>query len=87
MDGLLGTTFELRLGEEPFTLRLGDAGLEASRGPATDPAATIATDPGVLQEVLWHGRPWREAVRAGELELDGDRRAGARFLSLFPLPG
>lgn len=87
VDGLVGTTYELRLGEERFTVRVGDAALDASRGPATDPAATIATDPGVLQQVLWHGRPWREAVRAGELEIGGDHRAGARFLRMFPLPG
>lgn len=87
VDGLLGTTYELRLGEEIFTLRLQDTSLEASRGPATDPVATIATEPAVLQQVLWHGRPWREAVRAGELQIAGDRRAAARLLGLFPLPG
>ena len=87
VDGLLGTTYELRLGEEMFTVRVGDAGLEASRGPAADPVATIATEPAVLQQVLWHGRPRREAVRAGALEIGGDREAAARFLGLFPLPG
>src|SRR5581483_37397 len=80
--GLRGRTFELRLGEEPFAVRVGEAALEAARGPAADPVATIATEPGVLQEVLWHEHP----PRAGELEIDGDRRAGEQFLTLFPIP-
>jgi DNA-binding HxlR family transcriptional regulator len=75
-------TFELRLGETPFAVRVGEAALQATRGTATDPVAIIATEPGVLQDVLWHDRP----VRAGELDIDGDRRAGERFLGLFPIP-
>ena len=75
-------TFELRLGETAFALGVGELALEAARGQATDPVATIATEPGVLQDVLWHDR----AVRAGELEIDGDRRAAERFLALFPPP-
>ncbi|HET6865587.1 MAG TPA: helix-turn-helix domain-containing protein [Solirubrobacteraceae bacterium] len=81
-DGMLGATFELRLGEESFTVRVGDAALEAARGPAADPVATITTEPGVLQDVLWHDRP----MRAGGLDIDGDRQAGERFLTLFPIP-
>src|SRR6478752_5303241 len=81
-DGLRGHTFELQLGEIAFTLRVGERALEAARGPAADAVATIATEPGVLQDVLWHERP----VRAGELDIHGDRRAGERFLTLFPIP-
>jgi DNA-binding HxlR family transcriptional regulator len=80
---LSGRTVELRLGEEAFALRVDDRRLEATRGPAADPVATITTEPGVLQEVLWHGR----SPRAGSLQMVGDRRAGERFLRLFPLPG
>jgi DNA-binding HxlR family transcriptional regulator len=86
-DGLIGSTYELRLGEETFAIRLGEAQLDASRGPVADPVATITVEPGVLQGVLWHGRRMSEAVRAGELEIGGDRRAGELFLGLFPLPG
>jgi DNA-binding HxlR family transcriptional regulator len=82
VDGLRDQTFQLRLGEEVFAVRVGERALEATRGPATDPLATITTEPGTLQQVLWHERP----VRAGGLEIDGDRRAAERFLTLFPLP-
>jgi DNA-binding HxlR family transcriptional regulator len=78
-EGLTGRTFALRLGDAVFALRIGETGLEAKRGPASDPVATIAADPGVLQSVLWHGH-------ANGLEIAGDRRAAERFLHLFPLP-
>jgi ubiquinone biosynthesis protein UbiJ len=81
-ERLRGQAFELRLGETAFALRVGERALEAARGPAADPVATIATEPGVLQDVLWHER----TARAGELDIDGDRRAGERFLTLFPIP-
>ena len=79
---LRGQAFELRLGETPFAVRVGETALEATRGSASDPVATIDTDPGILQRVLWRDRP----VRAGGLEIDGDVRAGERFLTLFPAP-
>ncbi|MGN6869044.1 MAG: winged helix-turn-helix transcriptional regulator [Solirubrobacteraceae bacterium] len=81
-EGMRGQAFELRLGETPFAVRVGDTGLEAARGPATDPVATIATESGILQDVLWHDRP----MSAGGLDIDGDRRAAGRFLKLFPIP-
>jgi DNA-binding HxlR family transcriptional regulator len=81
-ESLRGQTFELRLGETPFGVHVGDTALEATRGPATDPVAIITTEPGILREVLWRDRP----ARAGGLEIAGDRRAGERFLTLFPAP-
>ena len=79
-DGLIGQSFELRLGDAVFALRATETGLEATRGPAADPTATIAADPGVLQNVLWHGH------KSG-LEIAGDRCAAERLLQLFPLLG
>jgi DNA-binding HxlR family transcriptional regulator len=82
LDGLAGRSFELRLGEAVFAIDLSDRQMNAARGPAHEPVATIASDPGTLQQVLWHGHP----LRAGEVEIDGDERAAERFLALFPLP-
>jgi DNA-binding HxlR family transcriptional regulator len=81
-ERLRDQTFELRLGETPFALRVGETALHASRGSATDPVAVITTEPGILQQVLWRGRP----VRAGGLEIGGDRRAAERLLRLFSAP-
>ena len=86
-DGLLGSTYELRLAGQPFEVRPTGGALEVSRGGATDPVATIATDPETLQQILWHELPLRDAVRAGGLTIAGDRETAERLLGVFPLPG
>jgi DNA-binding HxlR family transcriptional regulator len=85
-DGL-DATFELRLGEDRFRVRVADGGLDMARGSAEAPDATIATDPGTLATVLWHGRKIAEARRSGDVTISGDDAAAKRFLGLFPLPG
>ncbi len=72
--------YELRLGDQRFSIEVDELELQIKRGEAEDPDAAIDTDPGTLQEVLWHGRSPRE------LGITGDRGAAARFLALFPLP-
>jgi DNA-binding HxlR family transcriptional regulator len=84
-DGL-GATYQLRLGEHEFHVSVDGGRLEVARGAAATPDATIATDPGTLASVLWHGRKLDEARRAGDLTVAGDRQAAARFVRLFPLP-
>ena len=84
-DGL-GASYELRLGEQHFSVRVGDGRLEVTRGSAPAPDAIIESDPGTLATVLWHGRKVEEARRAGDLAIEGDLRAVKRFLALFQLP-
>jgi DNA-binding HxlR family transcriptional regulator len=81
-DGLLGSSFELRVGDQRFEARPEDGELEVTRGAATDPVAIIATDPGTLEHVLWHGHP----LATADLSITGDREAAVRFLTMFPLP-
>jgi len=82
-DGLLSSSFELRLGDQRFVARPQDGRLDVTRGAATDPDATIVADPGTLEHILWHGHP----LSTDELSITGDRQAAARFLTMFPLPG
>jgi DNA-binding HxlR family transcriptional regulator len=84
-DGL-GASYELRLGEQHFSVRVGDGRLEVTRGSAAAPDAIIESDPGTLATVLWHGRKVEEARRAGDLAIEGDLQAVKRFLALFQLP-
>ena len=65
---------------------MADGRIEIARGSAPAPDAIIETDPGTLAGVLWHGRKLDEARSAGDLAIEGDRRAVTRFLGLFPLP-
>jgi DNA-binding HxlR family transcriptional regulator len=73
----LDETYELRFGELSYRLRVADGRLDAARGGADAPAATIATDPGTLARVLWHGLP------VSELAISRSRQAAKRLLRLF----
>jgi DNA-binding HxlR family transcriptional regulator len=75
--GDLDATCELRFGENAYRLRVAGGELHAAQGSADQPDAVIATDPGTLAEVLWHGQP------LGELTITGSRQAARRFLKLF----
>jgi len=79
-------SYELRLGDQRFRVEVADGRLDIARGGADAPDATIATEPGTLASILWHGRRLDDARRAGDLVFEGDRAAVTRFLGLFPLP-
>jgi DNA-binding HxlR family transcriptional regulator len=72
---------ELRLEGKPFALRQTGAGLSARQGEADRPVATIATDPGTLAAMVWHGRPVASALQDGSLRITGDVEAARRLLS------
>jgi DNA-binding HxlR family transcriptional regulator len=84
--GDLVATFELRLGNQVFRAEVNDGEFNLTRGEAQDPDATITSDPMTLAGVLWQGYSPADAEREGDLAVEGDRRAAARFLALFPLP-
>jgi DNA-binding HxlR family transcriptional regulator len=82
----LTATYELRLGEQSFTARVGEGRLEVARATPERPDAVISADPAALTAVLWHGRGLAEAQRAGEITIAPNRFAAGRFLKLFPAP-
>lgn len=82
----LSARYELRVGEDRFRVVVADGRIEAVRGAADAPDATIDTDVDALPAVLWGGRPLADAERSGELTIEGDRLAVQRLLGLFPLP-
>jgi DNA-binding HxlR family transcriptional regulator len=82
----LDAGLELDLAGHTFALSVREARLDAVHGSAPAPAARIRTDPGTLAQVLWHGTPLEEAVRAGQFEIAGDRSRASRFLELFRAP-
>jgi DNA-binding HxlR family transcriptional regulator len=84
-DGL-DATYELRLAGQSFRARVADGRLEVTRGSAARPDAVVTTDTGTLAAVLWQGRALADAHRAGDVRIEGDRRAVERLLALFPLP-
>jgi DNA-binding HxlR family transcriptional regulator len=82
----LSASYELWLGEESFRAVVEDGRFEIVRGSLDRPDAIIETDPGTMTAVVYEGRPLNEAVRAGEMKVEGDRSAVERFIELFPLP-
>jgi DNA-binding HxlR family transcriptional regulator len=84
-DGL-SATYELRLADDCFRVRVAGGRMDIARGGAQDADATLETDTDTLSAVLWQGRPLDEALRSADLKLDGSRRAARRFLKLFPPP-
>jgi DNA-binding HxlR family transcriptional regulator len=84
--GDLDARVELRLGEHRFQADIADGTIEVIRGGDLAPDATITTDPATLLAVLHGHRSLADAVRAGDLAIDGDKRVAERFTTLFPLP-
>jgi DNA-binding HxlR family transcriptional regulator len=84
-DGLEATV-ELRLGDQSFHARVSAGAFAVARGPAERPDAMIASRPGTLAELLWQGARLRDAERAKDIQVEGDRKLLERFLGLFPLP-
>jgi DNA-binding HxlR family transcriptional regulator len=83
--GDLDATYALDLGGDRFVAKVAGGRLSLTRGEAAGADVVIATSPGTLAAVLWHDRRLRDAIRAGEATVGGDRRAADRFVRLFPL--
>ena len=82
----LDSRYQLGLGESRFRIRISDGSIELARGEEEDPDAVIDTELGTLRELLWGGRALDDALRAGDIRIEGDRRAVDRLLVLFPQP-
>jgi DNA-binding HxlR family transcriptional regulator len=68
-------SFAVRLGEDPYSVRVADGKLELSRGEPDKPDARIDTDATLLPALL-----------GGTVPITGDREAVVRFPALFPPP-
>jgi DNA-binding HxlR family transcriptional regulator len=77
---------ELRLGEQRFRLEVEDGAYEIERGEVRNPDAIIRGDHQVLADVIFNDRPLADAIRSGEIEVEGDKAVVERFVGFFPLP-
>ena len=82
----LKALYELRFGEDRFYAEVSDGRFEVERGGAGQPDAIIEGDPATLAALVYEGRSLEEALRSGEIKIEGEREAVERFLGLFPLP-
>src|SRR3712207_1460182 len=79
-------SYELRLGEDRFRAEVAEGRFEVERGGAERADAIIESDPGTLAALVYEGRDLADALRTGEIRIEGDRSAVERFLTLFPMP-
>ena len=84
-EGLIAS-YELRLGEDRFRAEVANGRFEIARGDAEQPDAIIETDAATLAALVYDGRPLAEALRSGDVKIEGDELTVERFLTLFPLP-
>ena len=68
-------SYELRLGEIPFKITLSGGLFEAAHGETESPDAVISSDPDTIAGVVFRGNPLGKAVEAGDVRIDGSRRA------------
>src|SRR5919204_843937 len=79
-------TFQLRIDGQRFRARVSNGTFEVRRGTLQEPDATITVSSDTLADLLWERRSVADARRAGEIQVEGDAKAVARFLRLFPHP-
>lgn len=79
-------TLALILEDDRFHAIVADGSLIIARGTSENPDATISTDSDTMLALVYGDRPLDDAVRAGDVRIEGDETALARFLTLFPLP-
>ena len=80
-------TYELRLGQYRFAVRLHDGSVDVSRGSAERPEAVITTTPRQLDAIVSGDRSLTDVVTAGEAAVEGDELAAARFATYFAVTG
>jgi len=84
--GDLRATVELRMGDDRFRAAIADGEMTLDRGSATHPDAVLTASPDTFVAVVYGGRKFADAVRTGDLTVEGDKAVAKRFVGLFPMP-
>jgi DNA-binding HxlR family transcriptional regulator len=84
--GDLEARYEVVFGEHGFALEVEDGSIRVYRGAPPDPDARIETDVDTLATLVYEDGDLDETLRAGEVEIEGDRPAVERLMGLFRLP-
>lgn len=63
-----------------------DSRFEIARGDDDRPDATIETNLATLAALVYDGLRIEEALRSGDLKIEGSKQTVERFLGLFSLP-
>jgi DNA-binding HxlR family transcriptional regulator/putative sterol carrier protein len=82
----LQASIELRIGADRFHAQIARGHLKLARGSASEPDAVVDADANTLAALVYGGRKLTDALRSGDVAIEGDRSLVKRFLTLFPLP-
>jgi hypothetical protein len=82
----LEATYELRMGEDRFRAAVSGGDFEVERGSAERPDAIIEAGSATLAGVVYGDLSLAEALRSGDVKVEGDQAVVERFLTLFSLP-
>lgn len=78
----LCATYELRLGEERFSVEIERGTIAVARGSPHAPDAVIETDAGTLRELVFGDRKLADAP----VQIHGEARTARKFFRLFARP-
>jgi DNA-binding HxlR family transcriptional regulator len=84
--GDLNASYGLRLADDRFRIEVADGRIETERGDAEAPDAIIEASPEALEAVVFDGGDLAEAVRTGDVRIEGDQGLASRFLGLYTAP-
>lgn len=79
-------TYEFRIGEEVFEIRVADERVEARRGEARAPDLILTSDLQTLLALLGRQLSPQEALASGRVEIDGDANALTRCFEILAWP-
>lgn len=79
-------TYEFRVGEDVFHMRVGEGVSGPEYGPAFEPDLIVKTDPDTFLALVSGRLEPADAIAAGRLEVQGDPDALTRVGELFSLP-
>jgi DNA-binding HxlR family transcriptional regulator len=84
--GDLHATYELRFGDDRFSIGVDDGTIDVARAEASGPDAVIDTDPKTFAAVV--SRSWRldDAIGRGRLKVTGQKRLVSRLLDALRMP-
>jgi DNA-binding HxlR family transcriptional regulator/putative sterol carrier protein len=78
-------TYEFRVGEDVFHVRVDDGVSEPEYGPAWEPDLILRTDPDTFLALVSGRIEASDAIEVGRLEVEGDAEALARAGEIFGL--
>jgi putative sterol carrier protein len=79
-------TYEFRVGEDVFHVRVDDGVSEPEYGPAFEPDLVVRTDPDTFLSLVSGRLEPADAIETGRLDAEGDPDALGRVGEIFSLP-